>query len=407
MLHVFRLTALLIVFVTAFEKHVQLRGGNGIALGDPVNLEVADEVAPGVAPEEESPDRPDEPDEQLISERLPEEYAAASERPPEEQAEFPVRTTMVDEIASAMVEEESPNQTVELQTSEQNPEEQATRPEEPPRHLVLTRNRTINMFQNGWSDAFPASLGDCCIVGSSDILNGAGRGNEIDSHQTVIRVNRLPTDEFLQDFGRRTDVIALNRLLSRRHSLQLLGGEYLDCIDAAVGEASCDFRAVVLKEVDENTAGSWLRAPFPVGVQDQSIRQVAGELLQGVIPSTGFTTVLTFVPLCETLTLYGFGPGKGTADGHVFKTQEEATKLLEVSVSDHRDEDVSQTKFHDLEAEHKILDLIALGAVPYLPSRRGFMTQLDVLGEDQRFSSGMWLREQLSAMKGRIRMVGG
>merc|ERR1719215_2584345 len=47
----------------------------------------------------------------------------------------------------------------------------------------------------------------CAIVGGASTLEGRGKGAEIDAHDTVIRVNRIPTTQFQEDFGLRTDVL--------------------------------------------------------------------------------------------------------------------------------------------------------------------------------------------------------
>merc|ERR1719382_976110 len=59
---------------------------------------------------------------------------------------------------------------------------------------------------------FPKKLGKCAIVGSSRSLQGKQRGGEIDEHETVIKMNRLPTGEFFDDMGKKTDVYFKNLL---------------------------------------------------------------------------------------------------------------------------------------------------------------------------------------------------
>eukprot|EP00971_Amphidinium_carterae_P063835 1263638-Amphidinium_carterae.1 len=67
-------------------------------------------------------------------------------------------------------------------------------------------------------------LGRCAVVGSGNAMLGSGYGEEVDAHDTVVRVNRLPTESFFGDFGQRTSI--------------LFGGKYLErqseaCIPAA------------------------------------------------------------------------------------------------------------------------------------------------------------------------------
>ena len=46
-------------------------------------------------------------------------------------------------------------------------------------------------------EGIPAALRRCALVGASSNLLGRGLGQEIDGHDTVIRVNRLPSEEYI------------------------------------------------------------------------------------------------------------------------------------------------------------------------------------------------------------------
>ena len=48
------------------------------------------------------------------------------------------------------------------------------------------------------------------VVGSSPLELGRGRGEEIDSHDIVVRVNILPQPEYLSDFGQKTSIFVKN-----------------------------------------------------------------------------------------------------------------------------------------------------------------------------------------------------
>merc|ERR1719382_1326339 len=55
-------------------------------------------------------------------------------------------------------------------------------------------------------------FGSCALVGSSAAMRGASLGQEIDKHDTVIRVNRLPDKAVVADVGERTDVYFKNTI---------------------------------------------------------------------------------------------------------------------------------------------------------------------------------------------------
>jgi len=116
------------------------------------------------------------------------------------------------------------------------------------------------------------SFNNCALVGASPILNGAGHGADIDSHDTVIRVNRLPTPEYADDFGKKTDVYFANLLIARQGKTVLMGGEETSCKDSS--QPACNYKFVVLKAL-KPTADEWALSlkywdgtvPIPVGVQ--------------------------------------------------------------------------------------------------------------------------------------------
>ncbi|CAK0872648.1 unnamed protein product, partial [Prorocentrum cordatum] len=68
------------------------------------------------------------------------------------------------------------------------------------------RLRDVVSNYTGDDDTLPLPMKRCALVGGSSILHDRGLGPEIDAHDTVIRVNRLPTPAFFADWGRRTDI---------------------------------------------------------------------------------------------------------------------------------------------------------------------------------------------------------
>mmetsp|Transcript_59288 Transcript_59288/g.165525 ORF Transcript_59288/g.165525 Transcript_59288/m.165525 type:complete len:290 (+) Transcript_59288:93-962(+) len=192
---------------------------------------------------------------------------------------------------------------------------------------------------------FPADLGDCALVGSSAVLSGSGRGADIDRHETVIRVNRLPILEYFEDFGSKTDVIVLNEKLSTHGQVEYLGGARRSCVPKHVdAEPVCNVTAVVLKGRGVSARAKWARSGLRVGMMMPLQRDVASAMpaMDKILPSAGFLAFLTVAPLCSSLTLYGFGGSSGTADGHI---------VGEFGAH------------HDFETENSILDRIVAGVM--------------------------------------------
>merc|ERR1719356_2181779 len=84
--------------------------------------------------------------------------------------------------------------------------------------------RTVEALPTSYASRLPNKFQDCALIGSSSILKGASRGAEIDAHKTIIRINRLPTINDMQDFGTRTDVVYLNKANSRAGNITYFGG---------------------------------------------------------------------------------------------------------------------------------------------------------------------------------------
>lgn len=206
------------------------------------------------------------------------------------------------------------------------------------------------------SDEFPKAFDDCALIGSSAILNNSRRGPEIDTHGTVVRVNRLPTNKYYADFGKRTEIVILDKKLSMAKTIQHLGDTHLtQGFQCEATEKQCSNFSVIIttvgiEDTDERhkIQGEWAHAPVPIGEISPLPHLVADGIptMENVVPSTGFKAFLAFASVCNKLTVYGFGGTKKTADGH---------KVVVASADEN----------HDFELENRIIDKIANGTMRY------------------------------------------
>jgi len=224
----------------------------------------------------------------------------------------------------------------------------------------------VNWVSRGKTDIASRQLGSCAIVGSGDALVGARLGEQIDSHDTVVRVNRLPTEAFVADFGKRATILFSGKYLEKQPQVDLMGGGSLDC---SLQDNPCGLEALIVKGPvsPEGRSGIscivmkmmrmpewphlpacwytftsvWARAPLAVGSQLDSLgwttvnfpvferhreRSWLEYFLKGptksrTYASTGFFALLTFAPICDSMSLYGFrsktpGRSDATSDGH-------------------------------------------------------------------------------------------
>lgn len=215
-----------------------------------------------------------------------------------------------------------------------------------PRRRRYKPANIAEMFTS-WKQKMPlknvhAKFGRCALIGASKNLLGKKLGREIDEHDAVIRVNRLPSPSFYQDFGQRTDVYFAGML-----SLRDCKG-YEDIFHGPFdGARRCDFRSgercryetLIFKgqlldprqhpgrfpseDPDCNLAcDTHIPSRGPVcGEQEAWFHRAAHAFpaLGWKTPTAGWHAFFTFAPICESLRLYGFG-GEDNYDGHQANT---------------------------------------------------------------------------------------
>lgn len=163
------------------------------------------------------------------------------------------------------------------------------------------------------------NLTRCALVGASASMGGQGAGAEIDGHTAVIRVNRLPTDGFYEDFGERTDFLFLSK--DQSGEVAMMGGDEPDVVKCRDAKG-CDDAAIIVRSDQEFCdlgllAKSWGSTHPMVGCQHANVSRMVAlgfSSLPSMLASTGMQAFFTFLPVCGELTLYGFG-GFNAADG--------------------------------------------------------------------------------------------
>lgn len=240
----------------------------------------------------------------------------------------------------------------------------------------------VEMLYSSW---MPVHFRSCALVGSSDNLRKAGLGPEIDSHDTVFRVNRVPNAEFARDYGSRTEVLFMGAVSEKKKRYSKTGIYYRyfggDIWLCAWQARECPFRVVLLKGADRVEYGQNFAERYPkgeegwkpsfsefaIGHQSDAVNTFAYRLNNGARPTNGFQAFLTAAVVCKSLTVYGFG-GTGTGDGHVIKS------------------------VHDLWGEHEMMRHVIDG-------KWDFYGQPSLLPEDEA------IVEKLRERSGQMKMV--
>lgn len=212
--------------------------------------------------------------------------------------------------------------------------------------------------------AFPTKLGRCAMVGSAASLQGQARGPEIDAHDTVVRMNRLPPPELHRDMGQRTDIYFKNLLSDFTHNRTRVW--YMEapskqrkgksnnppggwCQHRHPSKKGCEFGAILYEGAskEQQRKLKWLsprpEMSLPYARQSDLLHVAEHSFaLFGdgkKVPSAGFKAFLTCAVLCNSISLYGFA-GTSTLDGHF----------------------LAHTR-HDLEMEHAVLERLAAGEI--------------------------------------------
>ncbi|XP_063053927.1 alpha-2,8-sialyltransferase 8B [Engraulis encrasicolus] len=194
-------------------------------------------------------------------------------------------------------------------------------------HYVFDRQSTVNISEDLYRLLPTASPmknqhhHTCAIVGNSGILLNSSCGPEIDSHDFVIRCNLAPVEEFVEDVGRRTNLVTMNPSVVQRafqdlsseqwrrrfvRRLQDLSGSvlWIPAFMAKGGEQRVDW---VVKLLNTHTVD--VRTAFP---SLRLLHAVRGYWLTNGVqikrPTTGLLMYTMATRFCEEIHLYGFWP---------------------------------------------------------------------------------------------------
>jgi len=193
-------------------------------------------------------------------------------------------------------------------------------------------------------------------MGSAASLNGKGLGAEIDAHDTVVRINRLPTKEIAKDLGEKATIYFKNWQKDFRAdgvwTIYFGEGAGVEgnnmshrCYWKDLPSKDCPFESVFFSKINpfyvnlfgpktgQQEEGKHFGAyakplPLPdsfrVGEDTKAMRHLfqhvaeANRNADGTwhIMSAGMMAFLSFAPLCDSISLYGF-TGTGPLDNHI------------------------------------------------------------------------------------------
>jgi len=161
--------------------------------------------------------------------------------------------------------------------------------------------------------------GPCAVVGSSGRLLTELKGEHIDRHTVVIRLNENPTDsQYAAAVGKRTTMRVGTVTNAKNHPALLHPNGYTALrytwpwLSAEVKQqALCEGRDQQCGHLSQDfvlfAASVLARRPQDQTVLGNKLRIDKGGRWLHLKPSTGFMAVLTALQHCSCVTLYGFG----------------------------------------------------------------------------------------------------
>jgi hypothetical protein len=260
-------------------------------------------------------------------------------------------------------------------------------------------------------------------VGSGGSLKGKGIGGQIDQHDTVIRVNRVPSEPYFSDLGAKTDVFYSNSATDTYPAGEigvwvtkmvegLAIGEKIWCrFEHPIGlPESCPFRHLIVARSTKyglDRVGERDGTPFRIENDNQPPFAVSHPSLaletfywnaapmQGFYISGGLKGFFTVAPMCSSITLYGFA-GSGNVDNHSIDTvhsfETEHEWLHRIAVGDVRDSDFRAMGVSDWLWQNGLDDSVVQAEVKKeLPSViEGLKNRLGCMGEQGKIRIDGW-----------------
>ena len=180
----------------------------------------------------------------------------------------------------------------------------------------------------GGSSRFSAGFHSCALIGSGATLQGKGLGHAIDSFDTVIRVNRLPTQSLSLDLGHKVTILFASREAVKVNSTHIFYTETEGhgakpkhvCQRGFNGSPACQFKFLVIRDDTMNLGDDALGPTVMPEILTQQFLPEVSEATRRIIsdqPTTGFHAFLTMAHACDSMRLFGFGPDNATIDGHM------------------------------------------------------------------------------------------
>lgn len=213
---------------------------------------------------------------------------------------------------------------------------------------VLEKLFQIVPGENPYRFRDPQQCRRCAVVGNSGNLRGSGYGQEVDSHNFIMRMNQAPTVGFEKDVGSRTTHHFMYpesaKNLPANVSFVLVPFKALDLmwIASALSTGQIRFTYAPVKSflrVDKEKVQIYNPAFFKY-IHDRWTEH------HGRYPSTGMLVLFFALHVCDEVNVYGFGADSRGNWHHYWENNRYAGEFRKTGV-------------HDADFEAHIIDMLA------------------------------------------------
>ncbi|KAK7124318.1 hypothetical protein R3I94_018628 [Phoxinus phoxinus] len=205
--------------------------------------------------------------------------------------------------------------------------------------------------EDHYSDAGPDRCRTCAVVGNSGNLLRSNYGQQIDSHDFVIRINKGPTEDYEKDVGNKTT----HRILYPESAVDLDDNTHLVLLPFKV----LDMQWLISVFTTKNITQTYTEVPSTIKANKDKVMILHPEFIRyvhdnwaeghGRYPSTGFLTLIFALHICDKVNVFGFG---ATSDRNWHHYFDETLTLFEYGSHSGDFENITINQLHQ---ENKIL----------------------------------------------------